>query len=69
MPPVSHPGRGTLLDSPRRPPRRPQRGVTPFVHGEAILLAPLFPHSPFSDLREGVTTPIEIFWFSLNDLR
>ena len=32
------------------------------MHGEAILLAPLFPHypfseNPFSDLREGVTTP------------
>jgi hypothetical protein len=29
-----------------------------FLHGETILLAPLFPHSPFSDLRKGVTTPI-----------
>ena len=33
-----------------------------FLHGEAILLAPLFPHSPFSenpfsDLGKGVTTP------------
>jgi hypothetical protein len=35
----------------------PQR-VSHFLHGEAILLAPLFPHSPFSILRRGVTTPI-----------
>jgi hypothetical protein len=39
------------------------KGCHTFIHGEAILLAPLFPHSPFSenpfsDLREGVTTPI-----------
>ena len=39
------------------------KGCHTFLHGEAILLAPLFPHSPFSknpfsDLREGVTTPI-----------
>jgi hypothetical protein len=38
------------------------KGCHTFVHGEAILFAPLFPHSPFSenpfsDLREGVTTP------------
>ena len=38
------------------------KGCHTFLHGEAILLAPLFPHSPFSenpfsDLREGVTTP------------
>jgi hypothetical protein len=39
------------------------KGCHTFLHGEAILLAPLFPHSPFSenpfsDLREDVTTPI-----------
>jgi hypothetical protein len=34
------------------------KGCHTFLHGEAILLAPLFPHSPFSDLRECVTTPI-----------
>jgi hypothetical protein len=39
------------------------KGCHTFLHGEAILLAPLIPHSPFSenpfsDLREGVTTPI-----------
>jgi hypothetical protein len=39
------------------------KGCHTFLHGEAILLAPLFLHSPFSenpfsDLREGVTTPI-----------
>jgi hypothetical protein len=38
------------------------KGCHTFLHGEAILFAPLFPHSPFSenpfsDLREGVTTP------------
>jgi hypothetical protein len=38
------------------------KGCHTFLYGEAILLAPLFPHSPvsenpFSDLREGVTTP------------
>jgi hypothetical protein len=38
------------------------KGCYTFLHGEAILLAPLFPHfpfseNPFSDLREGVTTP------------
>jgi hypothetical protein len=40
------------------------KGCHTFLHGEAILLAPLCPHSPFSenpfsDLREGVTTPNE----------
>jgi hypothetical protein len=34
----------------------PQRGVTPFSMEKLIVLAPLFPHSPFSILR-GVTTP------------
>jgi hypothetical protein len=33
------------------------KGCHTFLCGEAILLAPLFPHSPFSDFREGVTTP------------
>ena len=38
------------------------KGCHTFLHIEAILLAPLFPHSPFSEnpfsnLREGVTTP------------
>jgi hypothetical protein len=38
------------------------KGWHTFLHGEAILLAPLFPHSPFfenpfSDLREGVRAP------------
>jgi hypothetical protein len=38
------------------------KGCHAFLHGETILLDPLFPHSPFSenpfsDLREGVTTP------------
>jgi hypothetical protein len=33
------------------------KGVSHFLHGEAILLAPLFPHSSFSILRGGVTTP------------
>jgi hypothetical protein len=45
------------------------KGCHTFLHGEAILLAPLFPHSPFSenpfsDLREGVTTPIMSLDFS-----
>jgi hypothetical protein len=40
------------------------KGVSHFLHGEAIILAPLFPHSPFSILpfsilRGGVTTPNE----------
>ena len=37
---------------------RTTKGCHTSLHGEAILLAHLFPHSPFSDLREGVTTPI-----------
>ena len=39
------------------------KGCHTFLHGETILLAPLYPHSPFSknpisDLREDVTTLI-----------
>jgi hypothetical protein len=42
--------------------KKATKGCHTFLHGEAILLAPSFPHSPFSenpfsDLREGVTTP------------
>ena len=33
------------------------KGCHTFLHGEEILFTPLFPHSPFSDLGEGVTTP------------
>jgi hypothetical protein len=37
------------------------KGVSHFLHhGEAILLTPLFPHSSFSILRGGVTTPNEL---------
>ena len=39
-------------------PRATKRCHT-FLHGEAILLTPLFPHSPFSILRGGVATPID----------
>jgi hypothetical protein len=47
-------------------PKKATKGCHTFLRGEAILLAPLFPHSPFSenpfsDLREGVTTPT-FFW-------
>ena len=38
-------------------PKRSTVGVSHFLHGEAIQLAPLFPYSPFSILRGGVTTP------------
>ena len=41
-----------ILHSPRA-----TKGCHNFLHGETILLAPLCPHSPFSVLREGVTTP------------
>jgi hypothetical protein len=39
------------------------KGCYTFLHGEAILLAPFFPHSPFSDLREGVTTLTIMSWW------
>jgi hypothetical protein len=50
------------LHSPSPFSEKATKGCHTFLHGEAILLAPLFPHSPFSensfsDLREGVTTP------------
>jgi len=34
------------------------KGCHTFLHGEAILLAPFFLHSPFSILGGGMTTPI-----------
>ena len=48
------------------------KGCHTFLHGEATLLAPLFPQkpfseNPFSDLGEGVTTPIRSYW-KLQDL-
>jgi len=45
-----------ILHSPRA-----TKGCHTFLHGEAILLAPPFPHSPLSILRGGVTTPS--VWF------
>ena len=41
---------------------RATKGCHTFLHGEVVLLAPLFSHSPFSEnpfsiLREGLTTP------------
>jgi hypothetical protein len=56
---VSHP-QDFILHSPFS--EKATKGCHTFLHGEAILLAPLFPHSsfsenPFSDLREDATTP------------
>jgi hypothetical protein len=49
----------SILHSPRA-----SKGCHTFLHGEAILLAPLFPHSPFSIVRGGVTTPSIVLFFS-----
>ena len=43
----------SILHSPRA-----TIGVSNFLHGEAILLAPHFPHPPFSILRRSVSTHV-----------